>query len=105
MLLRRARRSRLFPLPVDGILLAITLAMMALLKLFPQAGAVQDDPTTETAAFLLMEPAPGLGGADVGPEVTSIRPSLHPHSGSVVTSYQFLDQPYSGSVVTSYQFW
>ncbi len=33
------RRARLFPLPVDGILLAITLALMALTKLFPPPAA------------------------------------------------------------------
>jgi hypothetical protein len=58
MLKRRARPLRLFPLPVDGILLALTLAMMALLKLFPQAGpGVSDDGTqvADQAGFLMLD--------------------------------------------------
>ena len=67
MVPRRARRLRIFPLPVDGILLALTLAMMALLKMFPQAGPAVADAGTqvaEEANMLTLEraPAPRSGG-------------------------------------------
>ena len=54
MLPRRARRFRLFPLPVDGILLALILAMMVVMKLFGQAGPTAVDEPVDRAGFLVL---------------------------------------------------